>query len=58
MDPEKLFYLMSRGLDEISATKLIVIGFFEPATSRIGIEEVREAIYKNVEEVLGEGQPV
>ena len=49
---------MSRGLDEISATKLIVIGFFEPATSRIGIEEVREAIYKNVEEVLGEGQPV
>jgi Fe-S cluster assembly scaffold protein SufB len=58
IDPEKLFYLMSRGLDEISATKLIVIGFFEPATSRIGIEEVREAIYKNVEEVLGEGQPV
>jgi ABC-type transport system involved in Fe-S cluster assembly, permease component len=58
IDPEKLFYLMSRGLDEISATKLIVIGFFEDATSRIGIEEVREAIYNNVEEVLGKGQPV
>jgi len=57
IDPEKLFYLMSRGLDEISATKLIVLGFFEPATSRIGIEEVVKEIQDKVEEVL-EGQPV
>ncbi len=57
IDPENLFYLMSRGIDEISAIKLIVLGFFEAATSRIGIEEVREAIYNNVEEVLQEGQP-
>ncbi len=49
IDPEKMFYLMSRGIEETEAKKLIVIGFFEPALSRIGIEEVREAIIKNVE---------
>ncbi|MEO0139820.1 MAG: SufD family Fe-S cluster assembly protein [candidate division WOR-3 bacterium] len=58
IDPEQMFYLMSRGLDEIEAKKLIVMGFFEPATSRMGIEEVRDVIYNYVEEVLSEKQPV
>lgn len=58
IDPEQMFYLMSRGLDEIEAKKLIVMGFFEPATSRIGIEEVRGVIHNYVEDVLSEKQPV
>ncbi len=48
IDEEQIFYLMSRGLSRIDAQKLIVMGFFEPALSRIGLEDVR----RYVEEVI------
>ena len=35
---EKLFYLMSRGLDEIQATSLIVNGFIEPIIKELPLE--------------------
>jgi len=38
IDREKLFYLMSRGLDEPAARKFLVEGFFEPV-----VEEMRAA---------------
>ncbi|HTK04270.1 MAG TPA: Fe-S cluster assembly protein SufD [Candidatus Eisenbacteria bacterium] len=38
IDREKMFYLMSRGLDEPSARKFLVEGFFEPV-----VEEMRAA---------------
>ena len=35
---EQLFYLMSRGLDEASATEMIVLGFLEPFTRELPME--------------------
>jgi Fe-S cluster assembly protein SufB len=35
---EKLFYLMSRGIDEIQATSLIVNGFIEPIVKELPLE--------------------
>ncbi|MCD6122762.1 MAG: Fe-S cluster assembly protein SufB [Spirochaetales bacterium] len=35
---EKLFYLMSRGISEIEASKLIVNGFIEPVVKRLPME--------------------
>src|SRR5690625_5077235 len=35
---EKLFYLMRRGLDEIEATEMIVMGFIEPFTKELPME--------------------
>jgi Fe-S cluster assembly protein SufD len=42
VDAEQKFYLMSRGIPEDEAERLIVTGFFEPALERIPVETVRE----------------
>ena len=44
IDEEKIFYLMSRGLDEDTAKKLVVFGFFDPLITRIPDDAVREKI--------------
>ena len=44
MDAEKLFYLMSRGLDDRAAQQLIVEASFEPVMARIESEELRAEI--------------
>lgn len=38
LDKEKLFYLMSRGLDDVAARKFLIEGFFAPV-----VDEMREA---------------
>ena len=35
---EELYYLMSRGLSEEEATKMIVMGFIEPFTKQLPME--------------------
>jgi Fe-S cluster assembly protein SufB/Fe-S cluster assembly protein SufD len=42
IDEEQIFYLMSRGLDQDEAKKMIILGFFEPVLSRIPVEIARE----------------
>lgn len=42
VDPEQIFYLRSRGLNEIEAIHLIVEGFFETIMDRIPFEKVQE----------------
>ncbi|WP_232060126.1 SufD family Fe-S cluster assembly protein [Athalassotoga saccharophila] len=50
IDEDKLYYLMSRGLDERSAIRLIVSGIFEPVINEIPLdnsnlkEEIEDAI--------------
>lgn len=44
MDAEKLFYLMSRGLDDRAAQQLIVEASFEPVMARIESEDLRAEI--------------
>ncbi len=42
IDPEPLFYLLSRGIPEKDAERLVVEGFFDPIMQRIPFEGVRE----------------
>ncbi|WP_324717909.1 SufD family Fe-S cluster assembly protein [Carboxydochorda subterranea] len=48
VDREQLFYLMSRGLPEKVATRLIVEGFLQPVLDRIPLEAIRSRIRKLV----------
>lgn len=51
-DEEQLFYLMSRGIPEDVARRLVVRGFFGEVINRIGVPEVRERITEAVEKEL------
>ncbi len=44
IDDEHLFYVMSRGIDRVSAEKLIALGFFEPALARFPGEALRDEL--------------
>lgn len=53
VEEEHLFYLMSRGIDRVTAQKLVVFGFFGEVLDRIRVPSVRDelssAISKKVE---------
>ena len=53
VEEEHLFYLMSRGIDRVTAQKLVVFGFFGEVLDRIRVQSVRDelsdAISKKVE---------
>ncbi|MGO0576167.1 Fe-S cluster assembly protein SufD [Ornithinimicrobium panacihumi] len=51
-DDEQLFYLMSRGVDEESARKLVVRGFFADIIAKIGVPEVQEMLMAAIEAEL------
>ena len=46
VDAEQKFYLMTRGIPEDEAERLIVTGFFEPALERIPVDHVRDSTRK------------
>ncbi len=53
---EQLFYLMSRGIDEPTATGLIVSGFIEPIVKELPLEyavELNKLIQLEMEESVG-----
>lgn len=52
IDEEQLFYLLSRGLNEEEARKLLVLGFVEPILQKIENEKVREEIKEIIQERL------
>jgi len=49
IDQEQIFYMMTRGLSEDEAKKFIILGFLEPAISRINSEDLRDTIRDLVE---------
>ena len=49
----EVFYLMSRGLDRITAEKLIVGGFFEPVIAEMPLESVRQHLREVIEQKVG-----
>lgn len=56
IDEERLFYLMSRGLDESQAKGLIVNGFIEPVTKEIPLEytvELNRLIHLEMDNSVG-----
>ncbi len=48
VNKEDLFYLMSRGLNEQEARKLIVLGFIMPIIDRINNDEITKEINKSI----------
>lgn len=50
IDPEQIFYMQARGLNVAEATRMIVMGFFEPVLEQIPIEEVRERLAEEIEQ--------
>lgn len=52
IDPEPLFYLLSRGIPQHEAERLIVEGFFDPIMQRIPFEGVRNRFQKAISEKL------
>jgi Fe-S cluster assembly protein SufD len=53
-DDEQLFYLMSRGITEENARRLVVRGFFSELINKIPVESLRDRISATVEERLAE----
>jgi Fe-S cluster assembly protein SufD len=51
-DDEQLFYLMSRGIPDEIARKLVVRGFFHELLGRIPVDELRERLAATIEERL------
>lgn len=54
IDPTILFYLMSRGLTEFEAKKMIMDGFFEEVILHFGLENVIEPLRKEIDGKIGE----
>jgi Fe-S cluster assembly protein SufD len=57
-DDEQLFYLMSRGVPESVARRLVVRGFFADVINRIGVPEVEARLLEAVDVELGSIDPL
>jgi Fe-S cluster assembly protein SufD len=49
---DERFYLMSRGIDEAEAERLIVFGFFQEVLDRVEIPEIRDSLVAAIEDEL------
>ena len=56
VEEEHLFYLMSRGIDRVTAQKLVVFGFFGDVLDRIRVEQVREDLAEAITKKVEAGQ--
>lgn len=56
VEEEHLFYLMSRGIDRITAQKLVVFGFFGEVLDRIRVPAVREELSAAISAKVEAGQ--
>ena len=52
VDPEDMYYLMSRGLDQATAERLVVRGFLGSVVVEIPVKEVRAEMIENIDEIL------
>ena len=53
LDEEKIFYLMSRGLDKSEAERLIVEAAFNPVIEKIPDENLRDDLLESLQQRLG-----
>ncbi|MFN2490983.1 MAG: Fe-S cluster assembly protein SufD [Actinomycetota bacterium] len=56
VEEEHLFYLMSRGIDRVTAQKLVVFGFFGDVLDRIRVASVREGLAQAIASKVEGGQ--
>ncbi|MBN2960319.1 MAG: Fe-S cluster assembly protein SufD [Streptococcus gordonii] len=52
VDPEDMYYLMSRGLDKAMAERLVVRGFLGSVIVEIPVKEVRDEMIENIDIIL------
>ena len=52
VDPEDMYYLMSRGLDRATAERLVIRGFLGAVITEIPVREVREELIAVIDEKL------
>ncbi|BDD43288.1 Fe-S cluster assembly protein SufD [Streptococcus ruminantium] len=52
VDPEDMYYLMSRGLDRVTAERLVIRGFLGSVITEIPVKEVRDELVAVIEEIL------
>ena len=53
VDPEQMYYLMTRGLARNEAQRLIVEGFFAPVIDRIPLESIRDHLRHVIQRKIG-----
>jgi len=53
VNPEQIYYLMSRGISKREAERLIINGFLEPVVAEIPLEAVRDQLHRLLERKLG-----
>ncbi|CQR26031.1 iron-sulfur ABC transporter [Streptococcus varani] len=52
VDPEDMYYLMSRGLDRATAERLVIRGFLGSVITEIPVKEVRDEMVQVIEDQL------
>ena len=52
VDPEDMYYLMSRGRDKATAERLVVRGFLGSGIVEIPVKEVRDEMIENIDIIL------
>ncbi|SEO21929.1 Fe-S cluster assembly protein SufD [Paenibacillus sp. OV219] len=52
VNPEQVYYLMSRGISKAEAERLIIYGFLAPVVSEIPVDAVREQLQRLLERKL------
>lgn len=57
-DEEQLFYLLSRGIPEVEAKRLVVRGFINDLVQRIPVASLRDRLLQRVESRLGAHDPL
>ena len=55
-DDEQLFYLLSRGIPEAQAQRMVVLGFLSDIVQRIGIPDAEKHLLAELEREITEGQ--
>lgn len=53
INPEQIYYLMSRGVPRVEAERLVIYGFLAPVISEVPLESVRKQLEALVERKLG-----
>ena len=54
IDEEQLFYMTSRGIDEKTAKKTIIEGFFNPIIEKISNESIKSSVIESINQRLGD----
>ena len=52
VEPEELFYLKSRGIDDLAAKRLVARGFLNEVVDRLADEELSEYLHRQIEAQL------